>query len=95
MGVIARMNGTAQLRSLVSCIVTILKHIHEHKLVHRNIGLDNVIRVTNGWLLIDWELAGRTGQLVWCEGELLPDGVKHRVEPVVAWHAYQGSCSLC
>ena len=80
--------------------MTILKQIHKHDLVHRNIGLDNVVRVTDSWLLIGWELAGRTKQLVRCEGKLLPDEVKHRIEPytckrsVAAWH-YQGSCSLC
>jgi serine/threonine protein kinase len=80
-GALVRITGTAQLRSLVSCILTILKHIHEHDFVHRDIRLNNVVRVTNGWLLIDWELAGRTKQLVWWEGKLLPDGVKHRIEP--------------
>ncbi len=80
-GALVRITGTAQLRSLVSCILTTLKHIHEHDFVHRDIRLDNVVRVTNGWLLIDWELAGRTNQLVWWEGKLLPDGVKHRIEP--------------
>ena len=50
--------------------MTILKHIHEHDLVHRNIGLDNVVRVTS-CLLIGWELAGRTKQLVRREGKLL------------------------
>ena len=81
MGALVRITGTAQLLSLVFCILTTLKHIHEHDCVHRNIRLDNVIKVTNGWLLIDWELAGRTNQLVWWEGRLLPDAVRHRIEP--------------
>ncbi|DBA79689.1 TPA: hypothetical protein ACH3X1_008362 [Trebouxia sp. C0004] len=76
-----RITGIAQLRSLVSCLLTILKHIHEYGFVHRDIRLDNVVKGTNGWLLIDWELAGRTNQIVWWEGKLLPDGVKHRSEP--------------
>jgi len=79
-GALVRITGTAQLRSLVFCILTTLKHIHEHDFVHRDIRLDNVIKVTNGWLLIDWELAGRTNQLVWWEGRLLPDAVRHRIE---------------
>ena len=93
-GALASITSTAQLRRLVSCIMTILKHVHEHDLVHRNIGLDNVVKVTNGWLLISSELAGRTKQLVWCEWKLFPDEVKHRVEPytckrsAAAWHAY-------
>jgi len=35
----------------------------------------------DGWLLIDWELAGRANEIVWWEGKLLPDLVKHRLEP--------------
>ena len=80
-GALVRITGTAQLRSLVLCLLTTLKHIHEYDFVHRDIHLDNVIRATNGWLLIDWELAGRTNQIVWWEGKLLPEGVKHRLEP--------------
>ena len=78
-----------------------MKHIHEHDLVHHNIGLDNVVKDTSSWLLIGRELAGRTKHLVWCEWKLLPDGIKHRIgsytckRSVAAWHAYQGSCSLC
>ncbi|DBB07141.1 TPA: hypothetical protein ACH3X1_011712 [Trebouxia sp. C0004] len=81
LGALVRITGTAQLRSLVSCILTTLKHVHQHDFVHRDIRLDNVLRVNDGWLLIDWELAGRTNQLVWWEGKLLPDAVKHRTEP--------------
>jgi len=80
-GALVRITGIAQLRSLVSCLLTTLKHIHEYGFVHRDVRLDNVVRATNGWLLIDWELAGRTNQIVWWEGKLLPDGVKHRLEP--------------
>ena len=69
--------------------MTTLKHIHEHDLVQRNIGLDNVITVTNGWLLIGWELAGRTKQSVWCEWKLLPDGFKHRIEFIHAKDLWQ------
>ena len=59
-GALVRITGTAQMRSLVSCLLTTLKHIHEYGFVHRDVRLDNVVRATNGWLLIDWELAGRT-----------------------------------
>ena len=54
-GALARIVGTAQVRSLASGIMTILKHIHEHDLVHCNMGLDNVVRPTIGWLLIGLE----------------------------------------
>ena len=81
-GALVCITGTAQLRSLISCILTILKHIHERDFVHRDIFLDIVLTVTNGWLLIDWELAERTGQLVWWNGKLLLDKVKHRLEPI-------------
>ena len=73
MGAVVRITGTAQLRSLVSCILTSLQHIHEYDSVHRDIRLDTVVRVINGWLLIDWELAGRTNQSLWWKGKLLPD----------------------
>ena len=79
-GALIRITGIAQLRSLVSCLLTILKHIHEYGFVHRDIRLDKV-KGTDGWLLIDWELAGRTNQVIWWEGKLLPDGVKYRLEP--------------
>ena len=79
-GALVRITGTAQLRSLVFCLLTTLRHIHEYGFVHRNVRLDNVIRATNGWLWIDWELAGRTNQFVWWEGKLLPHGVKYRPE---------------
>ncbi|DBA74106.1 TPA: hypothetical protein ACH3X1_010914 [Trebouxia sp. C0004] len=80
-GALVRITGTAQLRSLVSCLLTTLQHIHAYGFVHRDIRLDNVVKATNSWLLIDWELAGRTNQIVWWEGKMLPDGVKHRSEP--------------
>jgi len=80
-GALVRITDIAQLRSLVYSLLTTLKHIHEYDFVHRDICLDNVVRATNGWVLIDWELAGRANQFVWWEGKLLPDGVKHRLEP--------------
>lgn len=49
--------------------------------MHHDVRLDNVICETTGWLLIAWDLAGRKNQIVWWEGKLLPDGVKHRLEP--------------
>lgn len=42
--------------------------------------LDNVVRVTDSWLLIDWELSQRKNQLVWVQGKLLPGVIKHRIE---------------
>ncbi len=80
-GALVAIIDTAQLRSLVHSLLTTLKHIHEHGFVHRDIHLGNVVRAKNGWILIDWELAGRANQFAWWEGRLLPDGVKHRLEP--------------
>ena len=80
-GALICITDLAQLRSLVSCLLTTLKHIHEYGFVHRNIRLDNVVKGPDGWLLIEWELAGRANHIVWWEGRLLPDGVKHRLEP--------------
>ncbi|DBB12481.1 TPA: hypothetical protein ACH3X3_005284 [Trebouxia sp. C0006] len=80
-GALVAIIDTAQLRSLVHSLLTTLKHIHEHGFVHRDIHLGNVVRAKNGWILIDWELAGRANQFAWWEGRILPDGVKHRLEP--------------
>jgi len=80
-GALVCMTDTAQLRSLVYSLLATLKHIHEYGFVHRDIHLGNVVRANNDWILIDWELAGRTNQFVWWEGRLLEDGVKHRIEP--------------
>lgn len=79
-GARVRITDTTQLRSLVLCIFTMM-HVHQHDFVHRDIRLDNVFRVNDGWILIDWELAGKANQLVWWEGDLLPDAVKHRNQP--------------
>ncbi len=81
MGALVRITDIAQLRSLVYSLLSTLNHIHEYDFVHRDIRLENVVKATTGWVLIDWELAGRTNQFVWWEGNLLPDGVKHRLEP--------------
>jgi len=80
-GAVVRINDAAQLHNLIFSLLTTLRHIHEHDFVHRDIRLDNVVKVMDGWLLIDWELAGRANEIVWWEGKLLPDLVKHRLEP--------------
>ncbi len=81
MGAIVCINDAAQLHSFISSLLTTLRHIHEHGFVHQDICLDNVVKVMDGWLLIDWELAGRANQIIWWEGKLLPDLVKRRPEP--------------
>ncbi len=80
-GAVVRINDAAQLHSLILSLLTTLRHNHEHDFVHRDIHLDNVVEVMDGWLLIDWELAGRANQIVWWEGKVLPDLVKHRLQP--------------
>ena len=80
-GALHRINDAMQLHSLVSSLLTTLKGIHDHEFVHRDIRLENVVKVSNGWLLIDWELASRANQVVWWEGKILPDLVKDKVQP--------------
>ena len=50
--------------------------IDEHDLRQRHIGTDNVVRGTKCWLMIDCELARRTGH-VWCEGKAVARGQAH------------------
>lgn len=79
-GALVCINDAAQLHSLVFSLLTTLSHIHEYGFVHRDICLNNVVKGIDGWVLIDWELAGSANQLVWWEGRLLPDLVKRRLE---------------
>ena len=80
-GALVCMNDAAQLHSMVFSLLSTLMFIHGYGVVHRDICLNNVMKVTDGWLLIDWELAGRANQTVWWTRMMLPDMVLHKVEP--------------
>lgn len=80
-GAVVCMTDAAQLHSMVFSLLSTLMYIHGYGFVHRDIRLDNVLKVTDGWLLIDWELAGRADQMVWWKGTMLLEVVLHKVEP--------------
>lgn len=65
-----------QLRELVNSLLATLAPVHAAGFVHRDIRLDNIVKGPNGWVLLDWELAGRQGQHVWWTGKMLPPAVK-------------------
>ena len=66
----------AQLRSLVSSLLSTLQAVHQAGLVHRDIREDNAVRYFDRWVLIDWELAGRADEQVWWHGKSLPPAVE-------------------
>lgn len=65
-----------QLCSLVNSLLAALAPVHAAGFVHRDIRLDNVVKGPNGWVLLDWELAGRENQYVWWTGQILPPAVR-------------------
>lgn len=70
------LQGNQQLCSLINSLLATLKPVHAAGFVHRDIRLDNVVKGPNGWLLIDWELAGRENQYVWWTGLVLPPAIR-------------------
>lgn len=79
-GAQACIRNLADLHSLVHSILTTLQGVHSHGIVHRDFCKKNIVRANDGWLLIDWELAGKANQHVWWEGPRLPDLVRQRIE---------------
>ena len=66
----ARINlqSSQQLRNLVNSLLATLAPVHAAGFVHRDIRLDNIVKGPKGWVLLDWELAGRQNQSVWWTG---------------------------
>ncbi len=75
------LNSSQQLCSLVNSFLATLAPVHAAGFVHRDICLDNIVKGPDGWVLIDWELAGRETQTVWWTGQVLPPAVKAGSEP--------------
>lgn len=73
--------GSQLLRSLVNSLLATLAPVHAAGFVHRDIRLDNIVKGPKGWVLLDWELAGRQDQPVWWTGQILPPAVKSGSEP--------------
>ena len=72
--------SSQQLCSLVNSLLATLAPVHAAGFVHRDIRLDNVVKGPDGWVLLDWELAGRIDQRVWWTGQMLPPAIKARSE---------------
>lgn len=75
------LQSSQQLRDLVNSLLATLAPVHAAGFVHRDIRLDNIVKGPKGWVLLDWELAGRQDQHVWWTGQTLPPGVKSGSEP--------------
>ncbi|DBA97113.1 TPA: hypothetical protein ACH3X1_014884 [Trebouxia sp. C0004] len=61
--------SSQQLRNLVNSLLATLAPVHAAGFVHRDIRLDNIVEGPKGWVLLDWELAGRQHQPVWWTGQ--------------------------
>ena len=70
------LQSSQQLRNLVNSLLATLAPVHAAGFVHRDIRLDNIVKGPKGWVLLDWELAGRQNQPVWWTGQVLPPAVK-------------------
>jgi serine/threonine protein kinase len=64
-----------QLLILMKQLLLTLKALHKQEWVHRDIRIDNLVHGPNGWVLIDWELAGPVGQPVFWNSTYLPSKV--------------------
>ena len=73
--------SSQQLLNLVNSLLATLAPVHAAGFVHRDIRLDNIVKGPKGWVLLDWELAGRQDQPVWWTGQMLPPAVKSGSEP--------------
>jgi len=77
-------NMTLQrLLNLTKCMLTTLAVIHKEGFVHRDLREENIVETQSGFCLIDWELAGRNGELVFWNGPSLPSDVRLRNRPFV------------
>ena len=70
-----------QLCDLVNSLLATLAPVHAAGFVHRDIRLDDIVQGPKGWVLLDWELAGRQDQPVWWTRQILPPAVKSGSEP--------------
>ena len=68
---------------LAKCMLITLATIHKEGFVHRDLREDNIIETQSGFCLIDWELAGRNGEVVFWSGASLPSDVNVRIRPFV------------
>ncbi len=76
-------HDTATVLKLTKCMLTTLAVIHKEGFVHRDLREDNIVEIQSGFCLIDWELAGRNGELVFWSGPSLPSDADLRNRPFV------------
>jgi len=57
------LKSNQQLCSLVNSLFATLVPLHTAAFVHCDIRLDNIVSGPDGWVLLDWELAGREKQM--------------------------------
>lgn len=69
-----------QLCNLINSLLATLTPVHAAGFVHRDIRLDNVVKGPDGWVLLDWELAGRENQHVWWTNQILPPAIRAGLE---------------
>lgn len=72
------LNSNEQFCCLVNSLLATLAPVHAAGFVHRDIRLDDIVKGPIGWVLLDWELAGRENQIVWWTGQALPPAIKAR-----------------
>ena len=72
-------SSDTQLQHLVRSLLNTLRHWHARGYIHGDVRIDNVVKYFDEWILLDWEVAGKSGALVWWRGQELPMDVKaHR-----------------
>jgi serine/threonine protein kinase len=64
------------LNMLAANLLVTLTRVHEHGFVHRDIRKENVVKLRQVFILIDWDLAGPSDETVWWHSTNLPDPVK-------------------
>ena len=66
-----------RMMQLASSLLMTLKHVHDRGFVHCDVRADNVVEIPGGWVLIDWEVAGKAGADMFWDSCAAPPGV-HR-----------------
>ena len=72
-------SSDTQLQHLVRSLLNTLRLWHARGYVHGDVRIDNVVKYFDDWILLDWEVAGKSGAFVWWRGQELPEDVRHTV----------------
>ena len=79
------LNSHQRMVQFANSLLMTLKHVHDKGFVHCDVRADNVVEIPGRWLLIDWELAGKSGAEVFWDSLAAPPGV-HCGSPWLASH---------